>query len=62
MSNELMTANDGNKEPHPQDKALNPKFAKPKTEIPKQVRDDTKTGTNPCCHELVSASYLMRLY
>jgi hypothetical protein len=28
--------------PRPQDGALNPKFLKPRTEIPKQVRDDKK--------------------
>jgi len=28
-----------------------PKFSKPKIEIPKQVRDDSKTGTKPSCHE-----------
>jgi hypothetical protein len=31
-----------NKEPRPQSGALKPKFSKPKTEIPKQVRDDKK--------------------
>ena len=37
--------------------ALKPKFSKPKTEIPKQVRDDKRRRPIPCCHaELVSAS------
>ena len=36
--------------------------SKPKTEIPKQVRDDNKTRTKPSCHaELVSASGLLIL-
>jgi len=49
-----------NKDPRPQGGALNPKFSKPKTEIPKQVRDDKKTRTEPSCHaELVSASGLL---
>ena len=49
-----------NKEPRPQGGALKPKFSKPKIEIPKQVRDDSKTGTKPSCHaELVSASSLL---
>jgi len=48
------------KDPRPQGGALNPKFSKPKTEIPKQVRDDKKTRTEPSCHaELVSASGLL---
>jgi hypothetical protein len=33
--------------PRPQSGALKPKFLKPKTEIPKQVRDDTKRDPNP---------------
>ena len=34
--------------------------SKPKTEIPKQVRDDKKTRPKPSCHaELVSASGLI---
>jgi hypothetical protein len=48
------------KEPRPQGGALRPKFSKPKIEIPKQVRDDSKTGTKPSCHaKLVSASGLL---
>ena len=48
------------KEPRPQGGALTHKFSKPETEIPKQVRDDRKTRTNPSCHaELVSASSLL---
>jgi len=35
------------KEPRPQGGALKPKFIKPKTEIPKQVRDDKKRDPNP---------------
>jgi len=51
---------DISKDPRPQDGALNPKFSKPKTEIPKQVRDDKKARTEPLCHaELVSASGLL---
>jgi hypothetical protein len=47
------------KEPRLQGGALKPKFSKPKIEIPKQVRDDSETGTKPSCHaELVSASGL----
>jgi len=43
--------------PRPQGGALKPKFSKPKTEIPKQVRDDKRRRPIPCCHaELVSAS------
>ena len=38
---------------------LKPKFSKPKIEIPKQARDDSKTWTKPSCHaEPVSASDL----
>ena len=49
-----------NKEPRPQGGALKPKFSKPKIEIPKRVRDDSMTGTEPSCHaELVSASGLL---
>jgi hypothetical protein len=45
------------KQPRPQGGALKPKFSKPKTEIPNQVRDDKKTRTEPSCHaELGSAS------
>ena len=48
-----------NKEPRPQGGALKPN-SKPKTEIPKQVRDDKKAKTSRCCHaELVSASGLL---
>jgi len=36
-----------NKEPRPQGGALKPKFSKPKTEIPKQVRDDKTLDPNP---------------
>jgi len=47
------------KEPRPQGGALKPKFLKPRSEIPKQVRDDNKTRAKPSCHaELVSASGL----
>ena len=35
------------KEPHPQGGALKPKFYKPKTEIPKQVRDDKNENQTP---------------
>jgi hypothetical protein len=43
--------------PRPQGGALKPKFSKPKTEIPKQVRDDKRRRPIPYCHaELVSAS------
>ena len=35
------------KEPRPQGGALKPKFFKPRTEIPKQVRDDKKREPNP---------------
>jgi hypothetical protein len=52
-----MKTNFTNKEPRLQGGALKPKFSKPKIEIPKQVRDDSETGTKPYCHaELVSAS------
>jgi hypothetical protein len=48
------------KEPRLQGGALEPKFSRPKIEIPKQVRDDSNTGTEPSCHaELVSASGLL---
>jgi hypothetical protein len=40
-----------NKLPRPQGGALKPKFSKPKTEIPKQVRDDKRRRPIPCCHE-----------
>jgi hypothetical protein len=44
------------KEPRPQGGALKTEFSKPKTEIPKQVRDD-KNENQPMSHaELVSAS------
>ena len=52
---------DKSKEPRLQGGALKP-ILKPKTEIPKQVRDDKKTRTKLSCHaELVSASDLFFL-
>jgi hypothetical protein len=35
------------KEPRPHGGALKPKFSKPKTEIPNQVRDDKTQEQNP---------------
>jgi hypothetical protein len=38
----------GKKEPHPdKGRTLKPKFSKPKTEIPNQVRDDKTQEQNP---------------
>ena len=39
--------------PAPKGGALKPKFSKPKTEIPKQVRDDKKREPNPIVMNLV---------
>jgi len=52
-----LKGNISSKLPRPQGGALKPKSPKPKTEIPKQVRDDKRRRPIPCCYaELVSAS------
>jgi hypothetical protein len=46
-----MPQNKQGKKTRPQEKVLKPKFLKPKTEIPKQVRDDKKESQTllSCC-------------